>query len=181
MSQEPLTLYKLMIMYMLNHLEFPLTIAQLSEFFVSRRYTSYFHLQQSVNELLDSSFIRGELYRNTTRFYLTESGAEAIAMFEHKISDAIKEDILEYFKEHHYELRRETDITADYYPTKSGEYMVNARIREKGSVLLELNINVVSREQAVTICDEWSRKSEEVYNTIVRTLLLAAPSGETEN
>ena len=151
MSEESLTLYKLMVLYMLDNLDFPLTTSQLSEFFVTHGYTSYFHMQQAVNELDESDFIRGELIRNTTHYYLTSHGREALQMFESKISDAIKNDILDYFKENKYQLRKEVNITADYYPLKKGEYMVHAQIKERGTVLMELKINVVSKEQAIAI------------------------------
>ncbi len=172
MSQESLTLYKLMIMYMLDNLEFPLTTSQLSEFFVSRGYTSYFHLQQSINELDESDFIRGEVTRNATSYHLTDSGREALELFEQKISAAIKKDILDYFEENNYKLRQEVEITADYFPLKNGEYMVKTLIKEKNSILLEMNINVVSREQAIAVCDRWPEKSDALYNTIMKTLLL---------
>ena len=106
---------------MLDNLDFPLTTSQLSEFFVTHGYTSYFHMQQAVNELAESSFIRGELIRNTTHYHLTQNGREALQMFDTKISDAIKNDILSYFKEHKYQLRKEVNITADYYPLKKGD------------------------------------------------------------
>ncbi len=172
MSEESLTLYKLMVLYMLNNLDFPLTTSQLSEFFVTHGYTSYFHMQQAVNELAESSFIRGELIRNTTHYHLTQNGREALQMFDAKISDAIKNDILDYFKENKYQLRKEVDIIADYYPLKKGEYMVHAQIKERGTILMELNINVVSKEQAIAICDKWSEKSDTVYCHVMETLLL---------
>lgn len=93
-------------------------------------------------------------------------------MFEAQISSPIKEDIMDYFAQKKYQLRREVDITADYQPLKKGEYMVQAQIKERGSLLLELNINVVSKEQAIAICDNWSAKSDEVYSQIMDTLLL---------
>ena len=71
MSEESLTLYKLMVLYMLDNLDFPLTNSQLSEFFVNHGYTSYFHVQQAINELVESSFLRGDLIRNTTNYHLT--------------------------------------------------------------------------------------------------------------
>ena len=172
MSEESLTLYKLMILYMLDNLDFPLTNSQLSEFFVNHGYTSYFHLQQAVNELVESSFLQEELVRNTTRYHLTQEGREALQMFDTKISDAIKEDILNYFKENKYQLRRDVNITDDYSPLKKGEYMVHAQIKERGSILMELKLNVVSREQAVAVCDHWNRKSDIVYSQLMDTLLL---------
>lgn len=172
MSEESLTLYKLMILYMLYNLDFPLTNSQLSEFFVNHGYTSYFHLQQAVNELVETNFIHGEQIRNTTNYHLTETGKEALSMFDSKIPDPIKDDILEYFKENKYELRKEVDITADYYPLKKGEYMVKALIKERGTVLMELSLNVVSKEQAIVVCDKWAQKSDAVYSKVMETLLL---------
>ena len=68
MSEESLTLYKLMILFMLDNLDFPLTNSQLSEFFVNHGYTSYFHLQQAINELVESEFVRAETIPTTTLF-----------------------------------------------------------------------------------------------------------------
>ena len=73
MNRESLKLYKLMIMYMLDNLPFPLTTSQLSEFIVANKYTSYFQLQQSINELVEGSYIWTETVRNTSRFHLSES------------------------------------------------------------------------------------------------------------
>ena len=81
MSEESLTLYKLMILFMLDNLDFPLTNSQLSEFFVNHGYTSYFHLQQAINELVESEFVRAETIRNTTNYHLISSGKEALSMF----------------------------------------------------------------------------------------------------
>ncbi len=172
MSEETFTLYKLMILFMLDNLDFPMTTSQLSEFFIHSGYTSYFHLQRSINELLDAGFLRGETVRNTTNFYLTDSGKETISLFEDKISPPIKKDILDYFAEHKYELRKEVDITARYYPLKKGEYMVEAGIREKGTTLLELKLNVVSKEQAIAVCDRWKDRCDGVYSKVMELLLL---------
>ena len=38
---EPLTLYKLIILYMLKKVDFPLTNAQISEFVLDQEYTTY--------------------------------------------------------------------------------------------------------------------------------------------
>ncbi len=186
MSDETFTLYKLMILYMLDNLDFPMTTSQLSEFFVNYGYTSYFHLQQVINELTEAEFIRGELVRNTTNFHLTEYGKETIDMFHGKIPEAIKKDILDYFSENRYQLRKEVDITAEYYPLKKGEYMVKTLIREKGTTLMELHLNVVSKEQAIEVCDRWNENCENVYGKIMEMLLLdrgteaeSEPTGES--
>ena len=118
---------------------------------------------------MESEFVRAETIRNTTNYHLISSGKEALAMFHTQISEPIKNDILDYFAEKKYQLRKEVDITADYYPLKKkrGEYMVKTQIKEK-----ELNINVVSKGQAIAICDSWEKKSDAVYGKLMEMLLL---------
>ena len=68
MLAEPMTLYKLMNLYMLHQVNFPLTNAQLSNFFLDREYTTYFALQQALNELLDAGLVKKETMRNSSRY-----------------------------------------------------------------------------------------------------------------
>lgn len=51
---EAFKLYKLIILYMLDKVDFPLTNSQISEFILNEGYTTYFKLQQALSELLDS-------------------------------------------------------------------------------------------------------------------------------
>ena len=79
---------------MLDNLDFPLTNSQLSEFFVNHGYTSYFHLQQAINELVESEFVRAETIRNTTNYHLISSGKEALSMLPRKNTNFEKKSIL---------------------------------------------------------------------------------------
>ena len=54
---ETQTLYKLIILYMLNRVTFPLSNSQLSEFILEKEYTDYFTLQQTIHELTESKLI----------------------------------------------------------------------------------------------------------------------------
>ena len=58
MALEAETLYKLIIMHMLNKVEFPLTNSQISQFFLENEYTNYFTVQKSLSELIEDSRIR---------------------------------------------------------------------------------------------------------------------------
>ena len=53
---DTLTTYKLIILYMLKKVDFPLTNSQLSEFFLDKGYTNYFTLQQVITELSEAEF-----------------------------------------------------------------------------------------------------------------------------
>ena len=59
---ETFTLYKLIVLYMLSKVDFPLTTAQISEFILDKGYTTFFKLQQALSELKDAELIREEHY-----------------------------------------------------------------------------------------------------------------------
>ena len=47
---ETYTLYKLIVLYMLDKVDFPLTTSQISEFILEKEYTTYFKLQETLAE-----------------------------------------------------------------------------------------------------------------------------------
>ncbi|MCI5623701.1 MULTISPECIES: DUF4364 family protein [Anaerostipes] len=175
MEQNQLTLYKLMILYLIGKVDFPLSNSQVSEFIIEKGYTNYFNVQRAFHELEEEEMLRIKTIRNMSHYSLTEEGKEAIDMFEYQIPNSIKEDIGQFLDEKEYELRKETDLEADFFPAKRDEYTVHLRIKEKGSLLLELNLNVVSREQAVHICDHWNQMHSEIYSTLIQKLLFDDP------
>lgn len=175
MEQEQLTLYKLMILYLIEKVDVPLSNSQISEFILDKGYTNYFTVQMAFHELEEENMLRVKQIRNMSHYALSDEGSEAIEMFEYQIPNSIKEDIAQFLKEKEYELRKEASVTADFYPSKGDEYTVNLKIREKESPLLEINLNVVSRDQAVYICDHWEKKHSDVYSMLIEKLLFDEP------
>lgn len=170
MSDNRLTLYKLIILFMLDRVDFPLTTSQLSQFILDKGYTNYFNFQQALNELEEAGFIHSEFIRNTTQFHLTQEGKEALELFDYKISAAIKDDIYAYFAAEKINLRNEVEIYATYYPAKRNEYTVQCTILERKETLLDIKLNVPSLEQATFICDTWQEKSSSIYDYLIRQL-----------
>ena len=168
---EPLTLYKLMILYMLGHVNFPLTNAQLSDFFLGHEYTTYFSLQKALNELLEAGLIKAEASHNMSRYESTKEGEDTLSFFGKNISQAIVEDIDNYLKENRLRLRNEVDVTADYYRSTSQDYIVHCEVREGKSILIGLDVSVPDKEQAEIMCGHWRDRSQEIYAHVMKSLL----------
>ena len=156
---EPLTLYKLIILYMLKKVDFPLTNAQISEFVLDQEYTTYFTLQQAISELVEAGLIR------------MEDGDMTLGYFTQKISAPIREDIDRYIQENKMALRNEVAIVADYYKNTAGEYPVHCEVKEKKGDLLDLTISVPDKEQAIAMCNHWGKRCQEIYEYVMGTLL----------
>lgn len=168
---EAFTLYKLIVLYMLNKLDFPLTNGQISEFILDKGYTNYFTLQQAISEMVENGFIREETTHNRTLYHLTDEGRDTIHYFKNNISTAIQEDIELFLKEKKYDLKNEVSVKADYYPNKNSEYSVRCQIFENGVSLMDLTLNVPTKEQAETMANNWNQKNQEIYAQVMAGLL----------
>ncbi len=171
MLSEPKTLYKLMNLYILKQVNFPLTNAQLTDFFLEHEYTTYFVLQQVLNELLEAGLIRTHSSHNSTRYEITREGEETLEFFGKNISKAIIDDIDQYLKDNRFRIHNETGILADYYKSTSQDFVVHLEIREGRSSLLDLSLSVPEREQAEAMCARWKTQSSEIYSYLMKNLM----------
>ena len=86
---EAQTLYKLIVLSMLDRVDFPLTNAQISDFILTKEYTNYFTLQQVLAELVETDLAEENTVRNSTYYQMTEKGKETLNYFGHMVSAAI--------------------------------------------------------------------------------------------
>ncbi len=168
---EPLTLYKLIVLYMLDKVDFPLTNSQISSFILDKGYTSYFTLQSVLSELTEAKLVRQETIRNSSYFSLTDSGAETLLYFHKRISKAIREEIDQYMRENKMQLRDEVSVLADYYKNTANEYSVRCLVKERHSNPIDLTITVPDEAQAKAVCANWKTKCQAVYEFMMKELL----------
>ena len=86
-------------------------------------YTTYFTLQQALNELEDAGLIHKEPSHNSTRYEITREGEETLNFFGKNISPAIVNDMDQYLKENKFRLREEVGTSADYYKATGQDYI----------------------------------------------------------
>ena len=171
MLAEPMTLYKLMNLYMLHQVNFPLTNAQLSNFFLDREYTTYFTLQQALNELLEAGLVKKETMRNSSRYEITKEGEETLEFFGKNISPAIISDMDEYLKQNRFRMRNEVGLVSDFYKSTNQDYIVHCEVREGKAILVNLDISVPDKEQAEIMCNHWKDRSQEIYAYVMKSLM----------
>lgn len=171
MAVEAATLYKLMLLYILNKVDFEMTNTQLTEFILERQYTSYFQIQTALSELVEEDLCRNKKIRNSTYYKITDMGRKTLHFFKNDISETIRQEIDDYLKENEYELREESSVRADYLRESKEKYLVRCTIKENNSSLLDLTVSVTSEQEAKLVCSHWEKKSTEIYGFIMKALL----------
>ncbi len=168
---ESLTLYKLIVLYMLDKVNFPLTETQITDFILVKEYTTYFSLRQAISELIDADLVKVETFRNSSHYHITEEGRNTLEYFGNKISPTIVVEINEYLKTNQYSLLDEVSTTADYYKTTNNDYAVECKVKEKHADLISLTLSVPTKDQANAICNNWKLESQEVYSYLMDKLM----------
>ena len=130
MAQDAFTLYKLIILYMLEQAGISLTNAQVSDFILEMEYTNYFNIQSAITELEKNNFISLETIRNSTHLHLTVEGKAVLGYCIQDISNAIKRDVKAYLEKNRAEIMEETLVLADYYEVAEHEYTARCIVKD---------------------------------------------------
>ncbi len=168
---EGLTLYKLIILYMLRKVNFPLSNTQITELMIDKEYTDYFHIQEALSDLVEAKLISMEKIRNATQYTATIDGEKTLEYFTGEISYPIKKEIDRYLRDNAYELRNESCMLADWKLSDDGGYAVNCRVNEGKETIIDLTINVTTEEEAERVCEKWPDKAQKLYVEIMSELL----------
>ena len=172
---EQLTLYKLIILYMLSQIDFSMTWSQISDFVLGQGYTDGFTFQSALSELMEDELVHQETLQNLSYYSITPEGEETLQLLETKISASIRWDIVRYLKKTRLQLRNENAILSEYYRTTLGEYEVRCRVREKQTDLIDLKLTVPEEAQARAIAEQWKAKAQDVYACVIKELMQETP------
>ncbi len=167
------TLYKLMVLYMLKQVNFPLTQTQLAGFFLSYEYTNFFEVQKVLSELQEAKLINIDTkLHNSSRHTLTKDGSETLELFRRDIPEAVISDLDKYLNENKFKMRDEVSSIADYYhDSDTKEYVVTLRFSEAKYDLIAIDISVPDETVAENMCANWHSKSQDIYQYIFKKLM----------
>lgn len=170
MLENSSILYKMIVLYMLENIDFSLTNSQITNFFLDREYTTYFHVQETIHDLKESGLIEEKQQGTSILYNLTDEGKKTISYFSQNIPGSIRQEINAYLKEHGHALRNQNSVVADYYRTPQREYTVQCRVQEKQTTLINLELTVPTEEIAMEFCKHWPKKCDEIYAWLMQTL-----------
>ncbi|MCL1988649.1 MAG: DUF4364 family protein [Firmicutes bacterium] len=162
---------KLLILYLLDRMDLPLSRSQLTDYIIPAEFMDYYTLQQSLSEMVDGGYLDAIADNNTTRYTLTDEGLKTLEYFEKHIPPSIRNKINHYIKDNIKEIKRSFENTAIFFPdSENNEFLVKCGVYEEGRVLMELSISVDTREQARLIQNNWKNSAKTLYGDIIQIL-----------
>lgn len=163
-------LRKLVVLYILNEVNSPLSNTTISELMVGEYYSPYFQLQETLTELVEVHLLRIIQTNLETRYEITKDGKVTLDFFVEEIPEKIKATVQKYLKENMIEIRNDTDISADYYPNKKGGFYVHLVAKDQKQLLIELTLLMADEASALQLCNQWKENYALVYKQLLSTL-----------
>lgn len=155
---------------MLNRVSFPLTQAQIYDFLLERNYVNFMNLQRAITELVDTGFVTARSRHNRTYLTITAEGRETLDFFKSRIDSSIRKDIDDFLGANQFKLRNETSVFTDYNKVLSGDYEVHLTVKEKDVTVVEITLSVPNQETAETVCTNWQKKNQDLYQYLAGQL-----------
>lgn len=168
---DPLTLTKLIILYMLDSADKPLPKSKIFSFIIDNEYTNYFTLMQASTELTDAGFVNLNVKKNSTVFSITEEGVNTLNSFADRISSSIRKDIASYLTDILGENKSSMNIETNYYRNGYSGYIAELVAKDKNTEIINIKINMPTEESVAALCKNFEEKGEDIYDLLVENLL----------
>ena len=168
---------KLVILYLLDKMDIPMSNMQITQFALEEEYMDYFEIQETLSDLEET----GYLDKTSDNYYtLTAEGTTPLDFFSSRLPSPTKTRINNYVLDHRNKIKKDFEVTANYfYDHIHNEFTVKCGAYEDRSMLIEVNVTVNNKEHARIICSNWKANVNELYGNILEALA-AAPKEEQE-
>ena len=155
----------------LEKIKMDLTNSQITQVVLETEMMNYFSLQQLLSQLMESKFLT--TYKDSDREYyaLTQRGVESLEYFFNRIPTSVTEKIDKYIDSNKENLLADTQVKSSFVKQSDNEFIVNLRVIENQSNLIDLNLNVSSEKQAKLICNNWKNNASYMYAEVIDLLI----------
>lgn len=166
------TYNKLLLLFVLDAMEIPLTDNTVVEMCTSRNtWITYMDCMLTLPQLLEAGFVYCATHDKNKYYSITPDGRDCLSHFFATLPASLRNEIKSYIKEHRMFYRRKQEYARDYFRRDDGSYTVRLKIVDPVQTTLELNLSVPTRATAKAIYKKWEEKAAQVYSAVHELLL----------
>ena len=161
---------KVLILYILNQLNKPISNDSLLHLVLLVQEMNYFYFQQFLLDLLDSQYIIGYTKEDKTMYKITDSGKETLHLTLDLLPGIMKLKIDNALKEELDDVQNFNHAISEFFAQNEKEFIVKCKLIQNNITNFELTLHASSREQAKLIANKWEKEHEEIYPIILEML-----------
>ena len=164
-DSETLAENKVLILYILNNVDKPVTSDALYSIITSAIDLNYFYFQQFLLDLLEVKYIAK--YETETKCVY---GKNTLDLTLDILPGIIKLKVDTNFKSNIESFENKESVIAEYTPKSENEYEIECKIVDNGEIVFAIKIMAYSREQAQNIVNNWKKNANTLYPEFLNIL-----------
>lgn len=169
-DNETLAESKVLILYILDQVNKPITNDNLYKLVLTAVEMNYFYYQQFLLDLISTKFVISYKKETQIIYELTELGKSTLDLTLDILPGITKLKVDTNLKYTLESVEEEHSVVAEYTPKSENNYIINCKIIENNETIFEVRTYAYSREQAKEIVDNWKQNAEKVYPQILQLL-----------
>lgn len=169
-DKERLAKNKLIILYVMKKVNYPLSNSQILRLLYDVEGFNYYYFQHILSDLVEQKYIINYQQEDEWLYEITENGINVFELTENLLPgitkykiDTIVDNILK-------DVKNDTAVTAEYIPEGENSYITKCKITEMHKTVFEINVFCSSQKQARFIAENWKENANDLYPRFIEML-----------
>lgn len=169
------TVNKLILLYVLDKMEIPLTENSILEICSSQNnWVNWMDCKDLLSQLIVAKFV----YKPNTdsaesRYNITVAGRECLSQFYTRIPVSLRDNIAQFAQENKMQFKRNQEYVAKSHKNDDGSYTVDLQILEPLTTdsIFSLSVKTDTRHSATIACKKWRELASNVYEYVYNKII----------
>lgn len=157
---------KILICYLLNSVDRPLSFENLNEIIQNDGLCNYFGFASALHELLVSGHVDLIKDKGNELYKVTSLGVETAKLLERRLPAAVRDKAINAAVKLLSRIKRESENIVQIFEDRKG-FKVNCKVLDMGDTLMELKLFVADRAQAETVKRQFQNYPEVIYKGVL--------------
>lgn len=162
---------KLLMLYLLEQMDAPVPVRIISDVITDQELANYFEAMDAISELKESGNLEVLSPEGQDALVITDTGREAVTFVEEDLPLSVRTRALESVERFLRLDRHARENAVEITPSGDG-YNVSFSLTTGDTRLMELNMYVVSRDQAEVLKNNYLEDPTHLYASILTALML---------
>ena len=169
------TVNKLILLYVLDKMEIPLTENSILEICSSQNnWVNWMDCKDLLSQLITSKFIyKPNTEDDESRYNITVAGRECLSQFYTRIPASLRDNIAQFAGENKMQFKRNQEYIAKSFKNEDGSYTVDLKILEPLTTesIFTMSIKTGTRHSASIACKKWRELAANIYEYVYSKII----------
>lgn len=169
---------KMLVLYIMSHVAAPIDFFKLIDLAMCDDGVDYFLLTKAIAHLVETENL---LLTDDQYYSITDKGRRNSQVCETSLPFSVRNKCDQNLAALNAQLRRDAQVRGEHLLRPDGTHAARLALDDEAGNLFTLELLAASEEQALSLCRRFRSNPEQVYHSVLHTLLELPDPGEQQD